>query len=345
MIERVGIAGAGKMGRGIAQRTAQAGAHVILYDFSPEALDAGLAGIRATLAQAVGREIFSSGEARDIRRRIIGSNDIEDLAEAGLVIEAIPENAELKAKLFAVLDRVCPDRAVFATNTSSLSVSELARASGRPERFIGLHYFYHAAKNRLVEIAPGEETSVQTLEFVRDFAHECSLTPIITRDTPGFAVNRFFVPWYNEAARIADETGIATVEAAACRAFGIALGPFALMNATGIAVAHHVATTLGKRLGAFYAPAKSLVRQFERGEDWEIIGEIDEEQFDAVGGRLWGLVFAVTDRIIAEGIVAREDLDLAARTGLRWPLGPCGMADEIGPDEVRDLVRMFSDVV
>ena len=181
------------------------------------------------------------------------------------------------AVFFTELNEICGASTVFATNTSSLSVSQLATVSGRPDRFGGLHFFYHPAKNRLLEVISGAETSLETKRFLGQFGSTIGKTCITVADRPGFAVNRFFVPWLIEAVRMYDEgvASIPTIEAAARRAFGIGMGPFELMNVTGVAIAYHAAVSLERMLGSFYAPTESLKRHTEQRENWNLEGEAD----------------------------------------------------------------------
>ncbi|HDR17083.1 MAG TPA: 3-hydroxyacyl-CoA dehydrogenase family protein, partial [Desulfobacteraceae bacterium] len=240
-MEKIAVIGAGNMGSGIAQKTAQEGLDVVLLDMKQEFVDRGLGNIKKTLENGVSRGIFRPEQVEKIIGRIQGTTDIKETAGCDLVIEAIFEDMRAKTDLFKNLDRECPAETILATNTSSFSVSELAAATGRPDRFIGLHFFYHPAKNRLLEIIPGSATSPDTVEAAKRYALATGKTEILVKDSPGFAVNRFFVPWLNEAVRILDEgwAGTTTIEQAAKERFGVGMGPFELMNVTGIPIAFH----------------------------------------------------------------------------------------------------------
>ena len=228
-----------------------------MIDIKEEFVKKGLANIAALLDQGVERKIFTPEQKDRVLSRIKGSADLKDAAQADLVIEAVFEDMEVKSQLFAQLDKVCKPEAVLATNTSSFKVTDLAAASGRPDRFVGLHFFYHPAKNRLIEVVPGKKTSPQALALARKYAVVTAKTDIETTDAPGFAVNRFFVPWLNESVRILREglADIPTIDAAAKEAFKIGMGPFELMNVTGIPIAYHSTQTLGRELGPFTRPA------------------------------------------------------------------------------------------
>jgi enoyl-CoA hydratase/3-hydroxyacyl-CoA dehydrogenase len=265
------VIGAGNMGSGIAQKMATEGFPVILVDVDEEQVARGLGILDRTLAQGVERKIFKPPQAEEIRARVRGTADWSELADVDLVVEAVFEDRAVKKQVFERLDEVCRPDAALATNTSSLSVTELASATRRPERVLGLHYFYHPAKNRLVEVIPGERTDPSLLRRSWALQEQIGKTPIASADRAGFVVNRFFVPWLNEAVRCLEEgrADLATIEEAAKRAFGVGMGPFELMNVTGIPIALHAATTLGQAFGPLYAPAAALARQVESGASWD----------------------------------------------------------------------------
>ena len=234
-IKKVGVVGCGLMGSGIAQKMAQEGLRVVMVDLKEEFVERGLENIQQMLAQGVERKIFTSEQAHDILSRIIGTADFEMITDADLVIEAVFEDKKVKSDLFQKLDQICSPETILATNTSSFYVKEFAEQTSRPDRFVGLHYFYHPAKNRLLEVIPHDGTSTETLEKSLLAAKLHGKTSIVVKDAPGFAVNRFFVPFLNEAARMLEEdmANIPTIEGAAKQAFKIGMGPFELMNVTG----------------------------------------------------------------------------------------------------------------
>ena len=340
-MEKIGIIGAGNMGSGIAQKTAQEGLSVVLLDMKPELVDRGLKNIRKTLENGVSRGIFRPEQVEDILGRIEPTTRLEETAECDLVIEAVFEDMKIKTDLFGELDRVCAPETILATNTSSFSVSDLAAATGRPDRFIGLHFFYHPAKNRLLEIIPGSSTSPGAVETARRYAIATGKTEILVKDRPGFAVNRFFVPWLNEAVRIHDEglAGIPEIERAAKERFGVGMGPFELMNVTGIPIAFHSTLSLESALGGFYAPSPGLRRQFESGRPWKLEGDVDEMKIAGAGDRLLAAVFHVASCMIDEETAAAADIDLGAKVGLRWRKGPFELMNQTGLERSRNLVE------
>jgi enoyl-CoA hydratase/3-hydroxyacyl-CoA dehydrogenase len=342
---RLAVIGAGNMGSGIAQKMATEGFDVILVDLDDEKVQRGLGIIRDILTQGVERRIFRPEQAEQIQARIEGTADWSKLAEADLVVEAVFEDEKVKREVFQRLDEVCTAGAILGTNTSSLSVSELASATNHPERVIGLHYFFHPAKNRLVEVVPGKQTDDGLLQRAWSLQEQMGKTPIASTDSAGFVVNRFFVPWLNEAVRLLEEkvADIATIEAACKQTFGVGMGPFELMNVTGVPIALHAAGTLGRKFGPFYQPSGLLRRQVESGENWSLEGEADESLFDAVAERMRAVVFYVAAALVDEGVGTIEDTDIGARVGLRWPKGPFELINRYGVARAAELVQSLAE--
>lgn len=322
-ISQVAVIGAGNMGSGIAQKIAHAGTTVLLIDTTQERADAGKARAQAVLAEGVTRRLFTPTQAEAILERIQPKGDLKAVAAADLVIEAVFEDRKIKEALFAQLGELTRPDAILATNTSSFLVADLARVTRVPERVIGLHYFYHPAKNRLVEVIGHATTRPEVLAAAWAFQEQTGKTPIACKDAPGFVVNRFFVPWLNEAVRLHEEGhSIASIEAASKAAFGIGMGPFELMNVTGVPIALHATRSLGEALGPFYAPARSLATQVESGKPWDLQGTADPAGDAAIAARLWGVALHVALALTSEGVAKSDDVDIGARVGLRWAAGP-----------------------
>jgi enoyl-CoA hydratase/3-hydroxyacyl-CoA dehydrogenase len=343
IIKTVGIAGAGTMGSALAQKFAMEGFEVILLDTNIEFVNKGLQRIKDTLNEGIEKKIFSPEKAGKILSQIHGSANLNDLTKAELVIEAIFENFDAKAELFRKLDTVLSKETIIATNTSSFSVSELSKNISNPERFIGVHYFYHAAKNRLVEIIPGENTSRDTFKAMEIFSVQSGKDAISCRDAYGFVVNRFFVPWLNEAVRIFEE-GIATageIDAVCMKTLSVGMGPFALMNATGVPVAYHAEKTL-ENYGRLYEVSNSLKLQADKMEDWKI-DQLEEESISnevrkAINDRLLGVIFFISSQLLDEKICSAAEINRGARIGLAWRKGPIDLMKKLGESEVRRLI-------
>lgn len=342
-IRTLAVIGAGNMGSGIAQKMATEGFPVILVDLDDAKVARGLDTIATTLAQGVERKIFRPEQAEAIRGRIRGTADWSALAEADLVVEAVFEDLKVKRDVFERLERHARPDAILGSNTSSFAVADLARGMKHPERIVGLHYFYHPAKNRLVEVIPGEATSDETVRRAWSLQEQIGKTPIHSADASGFIVNRYFVPWLNEAVRLLEDgvADIPTIEAACKKTFGVGMGPFELMNVTGVPIAKHAAATLGEAFGAMYAPAKALVAQVESGKNWSLDGTADPAKLDAVSRRMLAVVFLVATQLVDEEVGTIEDTDIGARVGLRWPRGPFEMMNRYGVEEAAALVGEF----
>ena len=349
-VDSVAIIGAGNMGSGIAQKSAQEQFNVQMVDREEQWVNRGEKIISDFLEEAIERRIFRSDQVESIKNRITGVVGTENVApDTDLVIEAVFEDFDIKTAVFRTLDKVCNEKTILASNTSSLSVNELAKATGRPDRFVGLHFFYHPAKNRLIEIIPAETTSAESLNAVEQYCKTMGKVVIICKDRPGFVVNRFFVPWLNEACHLLDEgvASIAQIDSVAEKAFNIGMGPFALMNLTGPAIALHATNYLSEQLNCLrYSGAKSLRDTIENSGMWEI-GEDTECNGDIaeiIRERLLGQVFAVSSQIVEEEICSIEDVDRGAKVGLRWAEGPFEIANKIGIKEAIRMAKSYSEL-
>ncbi len=250
----IGVVGAGTMGAGIAQVSAQGGFHTVVYDISQEIIDKGLSRIRGFVQRSRERGKLTPGDEKAILDRLTGTTELETFRESHLVIEAAPENLNLKREIFRKLDAICGPETLLATNTSSFSVTAIAGATQHPERVLGMHFFNPPPLMALVEIIRGERTSEETMEKAVAFARQIGKTPVRVKDTPGFIVNRIARPFYNEALRILGE-GQAEIEAIdriMKEAGGFPMGPFELMDLIGIDV--NFAATESLYLSFFHDP-------------------------------------------------------------------------------------------
>jgi enoyl-CoA hydratase/3-hydroxyacyl-CoA dehydrogenase len=342
-IQKIGVIGSGAMGSGIAQKIAQEDIEVVMVDTKDELVQRGIDNIKKTLSEGVERGIFTKEQTEVILHRIRGTTNIDEVEDTDLVIEAVFEDINLKKDLFQRLNKVCKNKTVFASNTSSYSITELASSSDRDDRFLGLHFFYHPAKNRLLEIIPGKKTSQKTLSQADIFSRLIGKIAIHVQDASGFAVNRFFVPWLNESTRLLEEdvANIPTIDDTAKKVFKIGMGPFELMNVTGIPIAYHSTVGLGDKLGDFYLPSNCLKEQFEKQEPWDVTGEVDPIKAPIVEERLLGVVFTVACSLLDEGVASIEDIDRGAKVGLRWGLGPFEMMNKHGIERSYEIVHRF----
>ncbi len=250
----IGVVGAGTMGAGIAQVSAQAGFETLLYDISQEFVDNGLNRIRGFVQRSREKGKLTGEEEKQIVARLSGSLKLEDFRECSLVIEAAPEKLELKREIFKELDAICGPDTLLATNTSSFSVTAIAGATQHPERVVGMHFFNPPPLMALIEVIQGSQTSPASFQKALEIARRLGKTPASVKDTPGFIVNRIARPFYNEALRILGEghVEVETIDRIMKGAGGFPMGPFELMDLIGIDV--NFAVTESLYLSFFHDP-------------------------------------------------------------------------------------------
>jgi enoyl-CoA hydratase/3-hydroxyacyl-CoA dehydrogenase len=340
------VLGAGNMGSGIAQACAQAGYTVRVRDVTEAMLARGRGLIEKTLDGAIARKKSTPEKKAQVLGRITFTTELRAAVEgASLLIEAVFEEEAVKRTLFAEIAPWLGPDTIVATNTSSLSVTQLAASVPSPGRFAGLHFFYPAAINKLLEVIGGGSTDAAVLDRLEAFGYRLRKIPIRVRDRAGFAVNRFFVPYLNEAARMADEgvASLATIEEVGRRTFGTTLGPFELMNVTGIPIAYHSMGSLFAAFGPAYAPSPLLERQFRAGSPWPWRSTtVEPEREEAVRRRFLGLVFGIATELVEEGVATPEATDRGATVGLRWAIGPFALMNRTGLGEAHRLVEEYA---
>lgn len=268
-INKVVVIGSGTMGSGIAYVVANSGYNVVMVDTQQEFLDSGLSRLKQKVKEGIERNKMSPAEGMKLIQRISTTLDLAEASKtADLVIEAVFEKMEVKKEIFAVLSANCSPEAILASNTSTLSITEIASVVNNPERVLGLHFFNPVEAMKLVEIIFGEKTSENTLEVGSKFVEKIGKTSVKAKDSPGFIVNRLLVPMLNEAVKLLDE-GIATIEdidKAAMLGANFPAGPFTLADMSGLDVALAAQGTLHEKLGECYKPSPSLVRLVEEGK-------------------------------------------------------------------------------
>ena len=247
----VAVIGAGTMGNGIAQTFASAGASVSLIDVAPKALESGMANIRGSLERFVKKGTLPQAEAEGALSRIKPSGRLEDAASAQLVVEAVVEKAEVKAKIFAALDAACARSTILSSNTSSISITLLAAATRRPDRVIGMHFMNPVPLMKLVEVIRGQETSAETTATVVACAQALGKTPVEASDYPGFVSNRVLMPMINEAVYCLME-GVSTregIDTVMKLGMNHPIGPLALADLIGLDVCLDILGVLHEGLG------------------------------------------------------------------------------------------------
>ena len=267
-IRKVGVVGLGTMGAGIAQVSVQSGFDTVGREVSDELGERGRTTIERYLARGVEKGRLSEGERDAALGRLTLTTELGELADCDLVIEAALEELELKRELFAELDRVTRPDAILATNTSALSVSDIAEATEHPQRVVGMHFFNPAPVLPLVEIVRGRESSDEAVDAAYAWAEQAGKRPVRCNDTPGFIVNRILIPLLNDCVRVLDEAGVAPEEMdkAMTNGAGWPMGPCALIDLIGIDVHVHASEALHGKLGEErMAPPDRLVRLQQEG--------------------------------------------------------------------------------
>ncbi|WP_127115866.1 3-hydroxyacyl-CoA dehydrogenase family protein [Shimia sediminis] len=345
-IQNIGVLGAGTMGAGITITAAMGGFDVTLSDSSQEALTRAAAQLTKYTARQVDKGRMTEAEAEAVNNRLTVSCDIAALAGSDLVVEAVFEDMSVKRQVFGTLETIVSDACVLATNTSALKVDHIAEALIHKGRFCGLHYFSPAEVNPVVEVIRGTQTADATLDAVLPFLAQCHKIAIRCLDQSGFALNRFFCPYTNEAVRCL-EAGLGThaqIDAVAKDTLGVAIGPFFVMNIVKPSINLTAVQNLA-HLGKFYAASPEFVRVGKAKALWEIdieAAELDPAAAAAISDRLRGAIFyAVLDEI-AEGVATAEDIDTGAEKAFTFASGPVKMMRNLGFEETTRLLGLVA---
>ncbi|UPW00563.1 3-hydroxyacyl-CoA dehydrogenase/enoyl-CoA hydratase family protein [Halorussus gelatinilyticus] len=358
-INTIAVLGAGNMGHGIAEVAAIAGYDVNLRDIKDEFVQNGYEQIEWSLDKLAEKDQLTDEEADAALDRVTPLVDFEEaVADADFVIEAVPEKMDIKKDVYGELEEYASDEAVFATNTSSLSVTELSEVTERPERFCGMHFFNPPVRMQLVEVISGEHTDDEVLDLTEDLAEEMGKTPVrVRKDSPGFIVNRVLVPLMNEAAWMV-ESGDYTVEQVDSSTkfdMGLPMGSFELADQVGIDVGYHVLEYMNEVLGEAYEPCPLLVEKVEdeklgkkTGEgfyDYEDGGAdipTDAGSEDAVH-RLQAVMANEVAKLVGNDVADPDAIDDAVMLGAGFPEGPAKMADDAGLDTLLETLEELHD--
>ncbi len=245
-LKPIGVVGSGVMGHGIAMTLAKYGFQTVMYDISEDFLKRAMENIssgRFGLQKLVDKGSITASDRTEIMGRIRTTTSLRDLAGCSLVIEAAPENRDLKGKIFSELDSLCDRETILASNTSGIMISDLASFTKRGDRFVGMHWFNPPQVMKLVEVVRGPETAQRTLDFINDLSRKLEKMPVVVNDAPGFFTTRFINAWLMEAYRIFEQgvAGIAEIDEMSRLAFGFPMGPFELSDLIGLDTMLHVA--------------------------------------------------------------------------------------------------------
>lgn len=350
---RIGVLGAGSMGSGIAQVASQCGHEVVLCDTNAIQLEKAQSGLAKTLEKLVEKEKITAVDSLAIQKRIQYANSVSEFDKCDLIIEAIIENLEIKKTVFSQLESIVSETCILASNTSSLSIASIAAACKKPERVIGIHFFNPAPLMPLVEIIPAVQTSDATTKTSRDLVDSWKKVTVLTKDTPGFIVNRVARPFYGEALRIYEEgiADFATIDWAMTELGGFKMGPFTLMDYIGNDVNYAVTESV---FASFYFDPKfkpSLTQKRHSEAGWfgrksgrgyynyskdTLLPEpnkdlkIAEQIFNRI---LVMLINEAADAVFLN-IASVKDVDLAMTKGVNYPKGLLQWANELGLQNV-----------
>ena len=350
-IKAVAVIGAGDMGHGIAEVALMAGYTVYLRDISQEFVDRGVARIDESLTKLVSKEKVSADHHKKIMSELLKPcvDLTEAVREADLVIEAIPEIMELKKETFAAINEATQPHALMASNTSTMKITEIGSLTTRPEKVLGLHYFNPAVLMNLVEVIRGDKTSDETMQVAFDFVLKNGKVPVrVEKDVPGFIVNRVQAPSGLLLTSIVDE-GIAQPEEidALMRKLGMPMGPFELMDYTGLDVSYHGRHYYAKAIHPDFGPGRTIEAKFKAGElgkktgqgfyDWSKgRPEIDEskatDKLDPMD--LVAVQVNEATKLIEMGVCSAEDVDTAIVNGTGNAVGPMSMAKGMDPADL-----------
>lgn len=375
-IYKVGIVGAGTMGTQIAEVVSYSGLPVMLADVNEPLAERGVEAVRAIYQARVDKGKMSAEQLEEKMLLVTPSSGLDGLKDVDLVIEAVSEDVKLKAQIFHELDRICPRGTILASNTSALSISALGAATSRPDKVLGLHFFNPAYVMRLVEVVPGLATAPQTLDDAVSFAESIGKLPIVVKECAGFLVNRLLMAYENEAVRALEE-GVVTLQEIDQEmvAFGMPVGPLALLDAVGLDISFEVARILYRSYGPRMTPSPLLETMVEAGRlgvksghgFYDYVSGEEEGQDQGLEHLLkpfrpntdhstghWSrsrLLLAMMNEAVTalqEGVASAGDIDLAMVAGIGYPKdkeGPLHFADRLGIDQVLHELEDFAQTI
>jgi enoyl-CoA hydratase/3-hydroxyacyl-CoA dehydrogenase len=348
-IKNIGVIGAGTMGHGIAQIAGMSNFDVILVDANEDALAKAINNISWSLKKFKEKGKISADDCEKVIKRIKTTTKIEEVKEADFIIEAVPEDLKLKKDIFSQLEHISKKDTIFATNTSSLSITEISSALSNPARVIGMHFFNPPQLMKLVEVIKGKLTSEEVLQITLDVAKKMNKEVIVVKkDVPGFVVNRIFHAALHEAfwSLYRKEHSIEEIDGT-LEHFGFPIGFFKLVDSIGLDVIVHVDKILYEAYGERMNPSPLINSMVSKGllgkktgkgfYDWTINKPIEPKIFSfdyEIIERIYAVIVNEAAFLIQEDVTSPEDIDRGVKLGLNWPKGPCELGDEIGLDSI-----------
>lgn len=345
-INTIGIIGFGVMGAAIGVNAAASGYYVVFKELNEVMVRSNFEKwVLSPLKKKVDQNRIKQDDMDRITGRIMGTSRYEDLSGCDLIIEAAVEDFNLKKSIFSDLSRVCRKDAILVSNTSTFPIEQLMADVSCPGRTAGLHYFFPANVNPLVEVIRQEKTGPETLEAIRTFAERNGKTVIEVRDFPGFAINPVFISSYMVLNSFYGSYNAATLESISKEALGLKFGILWVQNFSGIGTSYHAAKSMYDYLNltdvGFIKMPESLENCFKTAGRWNLDdGPVIEDQTirKVVIDRLLGTVFTIATHLVEKAVVSAKDLEKGVRISLAWPHGPFSLMNRLGMEKVRELV-------
>ncbi|UCB60164.1 MAG: 3-hydroxyacyl-CoA dehydrogenase [Candidatus Bathyarchaeota archaeon] len=350
-IKKIAVIGAGAMGHGIAQLAAMSGLDTVMRDINKEFVEAGMKNIRWSIGKLIGRGKISPLDGEKALKRLSPIVSLKDAVEgADFIIEAIPEKLALKQQVFKEIDESAPSQAILATNTSALPITEIAAATKRPDKVIGMHFFNPPVLMRLVEVVMGQNTNTETRDATLSLSKKFGKEPVLcNKDVPGFIANRITISGTNLVAWMVHkgEYTIEEIDAAAMYKAGMPMGTFALLDFTGLDIAYHVMKFMEER-EPFFEVSPLIKAKMESGEIgvkagkgfynypekgkfvMPQISEDKSERFDPMTQTY--VMTNVAAELIRNNVATAEDIDKTLKLGFNMPIGVLELADTLGID-------------
>lgn len=361
-IKNITVLGSGVMGHGIAQVSATAGYNVVLRDIKQEFLDKAMEKIKWSLDKLVSKEKISKEEGDKIFARIVPVVDLADAVKnAEMVIEVVPEIMELKKTVYAELDKVAAPEVIFASNTSTLPITEIANTTSRPEKFIGIHFFNPPQLMKLVEIIPGEKTSQEITDITKEYVKSVNKQAVLCRkDVPGFIINRLFIPMVHEACFVKDRTGatLEEIDSAVKFKLGFPMGIFELADFTGMDVIHKATVEMHLRDKKVINPHPMIEKMFDEKKLGQKSGEgyykYSDDKYERVALseelaekcnpiQLVANILNNAAWLVTNGASDIEEIEKAAQLGLGLKKPLFETAKEIGIKKIVDELNKLAD--
>ena len=346
-IKTVGIIGFGVMGAAIGLNASASGYKVLFKELNDDLVKSMYdKWVLKALGKRVAAGKMTQADMDAVSGRITGTSKYEDMAKCDLIIEAAIEKMDLKIEIFDILSKVCPADTILVSNTSTFLIEKLMEKVKNQERTAGLHYFFPANVNRLVEVIRQKNTNDDTYNALMGFAKQCKKVPITVKDFPGFAINPVFISSYLVLDSFAgDAYNVATLESISQQALGVKYGIMWVQNGSGLGTAVHAGHSMVDYLrntdvGFPLVPAP-LVAKFEAGQLWNLEdGAVsnDAAARNVVQDRLLGTIFAISTHLVEKGVVSVKDLELGVCTALAWPKGPFSLMNQMGIEQAAKLV-------